>query len=146
VVANNTFVGIQGFVFSIGTDSNRFSGAVAGLQVVNNLVDVEDTGARVFGLTTSLPASVRIDFNLTRTSGQLAMLPDGRTTRDPSTLTAWTGYQANGVSGDPRFVDSASDDYSVRAGSPAVDAGTRVSGVTTAWSGSALDIGRFERP
>jgi parallel beta-helix repeat protein len=146
LVANNTFVGIQGFVFSIGTESSRFAGALNGLQVVNNLVDVQNTGARVFGLTTSLPSSVRIDFNLARTSGQLAMLPDGRTTSDPATFTAWTGYQANGVSGDPRFVDSGSDDYAVRATSPAVDAGTRVAGITTAWSGSAPDIGRFERP
>jgi parallel beta-helix repeat protein len=146
LVANNTFVGIEGFVFSIGTDSGRFSGALDGLRVVNNLVDVEDTGARIFGLTTDLPANVRIDYNLTRTSGQLARLPDGRTTSDPDTFTTWTGYQSNGVSGDPRFVDSSADDYAVRATSPAVDAGIRVAGVTSAWSGSAPDIGRFERP
>jgi parallel beta-helix repeat protein len=146
IVANNTFVGIEGFVFSIGTDSSRFSGALDGLEVVNNLVDVEATGARVFGLTTDLPSSVRIDYNLARTSGQLAMLPDGRSTSDPDTFTAWTGYQVHGLAGNPRFTDPGDEDYSLRATSPAVDAGTQVDGITDIFSGAGPDIGRFERP
>ena len=146
VVANNTFSGIEGFVFSIGEDSARFSGTLDGLHVVNNVIAVSDTGARVFGLTTALPASVVIDYNLLTTTGQVAQLPDGRSTLDMATFTSWTGYQVHGVDADPMFVNAADDDYRLRAGSPAVDSGESVPGVTVSWSGSHPDIGRFEQP
>ena len=101
LVANNTLYDIDGFVFSIGMDSSNFSGSIAGLRVVNNIISVTGTGAKVFGLTTALPSSVVIDHNLARTSGVYASLPDGRSTSDPATFHAWTGYQQHEVSASP---------------------------------------------
>jgi hypothetical protein len=146
VVAHNTFHDLDGFVFSIGADSGTFSGAIDGLTVVNNIASMNGTGAKIFGIVTALPASVRIDFNLARTSGNYATLPDGRVTTDPAQFVAWTGYQAHGEAGAPSFVDPAAHDYRLQAGSPAVDAGMVVSGISSPWAGSAPDIGRHERP
>ena len=98
VVAHNTFHDVEGFVFSIGYDSANFSGAIDGLRVVDNIISLNGTGAKVFGLTSSLPASVRIDYDLARTSGVYATLADGRSTRDPAQFTQWTGYQSHGIS------------------------------------------------
>ncbi len=124
VVANNTFDEVEGFVFSIGMDSSNFSGSIAGLKVVNNIVLETGTGAKVFGLTTALPDSVTIDHNLARTSGVYASLSDGRSTSDPDTFSTWTGYQQHGLSSSPDFVDAASHDYRLKSSSPAVDAGS----------------------
>jgi hypothetical protein len=144
LVANNTLVGLDDWAFAIGYDSARFSGAVDGLRVVNNILDIGST--RAFGITSALPSSVQIDYNLIRTSGQLVLLPDGRNTHSLATLTSWTGFQAHGLTGDPGFADAAGGDYHLTAGSPGIDAGVRVAGVTDSWAGSAPDIGRFERP
>jgi parallel beta-helix repeat protein len=146
IVANNTFVDIEGFVFSIGMDSSNFSGGIDGARIVNNLVSVTGTGARVFGLTTALPASVVIDYNLIRTTGQVTLMADGRSTNDMATFTSWTGYQVHGISADARFVDAANRDYRLTASSPAVDSALRVAGITDSWSGANPDIGRYERP
>ncbi len=144
-VANNTFHELDGFVFSIGMDSSHFSGSIGGLRVINNIVSVTGTGAKIFGLTTSLPDSVSIDHNLARTSGSYASLADGRSTRDADTFTTWTGYQAHAVNGSPQFVDGGAHDYHLKSGSPAIDAGVRLAGVSDSWSGSAPDLGRYER-
>jgi hypothetical protein len=101
------------------------------------------TGAKIFGIVTALPASVRIDFNLARTSGQYATLFDGRVTSDPAVFTVWTGYQVHGVRGAPSFVDAAGRDYRLRGDSPAVDA---VAGISAPVAGAAPDVGRYERP
>jgi len=145
VVAHNTFHDVEGFVFSIGYDSANFSGAIDGLRVVDNIISMNGTGAKVFGLTSSLPGSVQIDYNLARTSGVYATLADGRSTRSANQFEQWTGYQAHGVSAAPGFVDAASHDYRLSADSPAVDAGIPVAGISDSWSGQAPDLGRYER-
>ena len=80
LVANNTFVDVQGFVFSLGSDSATYSGRIDGLRILNNVMDVTGTGAKIYGLVTAMPSTVRIDRNLVRTTGNVATLPDGRTT------------------------------------------------------------------
>jgi hypothetical protein len=44
----------------------------------------------------------------------------------------------------PLFVNSAAQDYTLQAGSPAVNAGTPVPGITDGFAGSAPDIGAYE--
>ncbi|MGZ8822311.1 MAG: right-handed parallel beta-helix repeat-containing protein [Aeromicrobium sp.] len=144
LIANNSFVDIDGFVFAIGYDSSRFSHSLDGLRVMNNIVSM-NTGAKIFALTTALPSSVVIDYNLASTTGTFASLPDGRTTTSGATFTSWTGYQTHGATGDPGFVNRAARDYRLSTGSPAIDRGTTINGVIDSWSGAAPDIGRFER-
>jgi hypothetical protein len=145
LVANNTFHDLDGFAFSIGADSSNFSGSIGGLRIVNNIISLNGTGAKVFGLTTSLPDSVSIDHNLARTSGVYATLPDGRSTTQPDTFTSWTGFQAHGISGAPAFVDAGGHDYRLKSDSPAIDIGVRVAGVSDSWAGDGPDLGRYER-
>ncbi|MGL4234223.1 MAG: hypothetical protein ACRCWJ_22910, partial [Casimicrobium sp.] len=46
---------------------------------------------------------------------------------------------------DPRFNDAANADFTLRADSPALDAGVAIAGITDAFQGSAPDIGAYER-
>ena len=129
VVANNTFHDLDGFAFSIGADSANFSGSIGGLRIVNNIITLNGTGAKVFGLTTALPDSVSIDHNLARTSGVYATLADGRRTSDPPGRSAiGPAISGTGLSGPPDFVDGSGHDYRLEVSSPAIDAGTRVPG------------------
>ena len=68
----------------------------------------------------------------------------GNFANDLATLRQKTPYEDHGVTGDPRFVDRAAHDYHLKSGSPAIDAGVAVSGVSDTWNGAAPDIGRFE--
>jgi hypothetical protein len=145
LIANNTFEGMQGWVFSIGQDSTRYSGGIEGMRILNNVIDTTATGAKVYGFVTAVPASLTIDHDLVWTTGQIASLADGRTTKSLAAFQAWTGLDGHGVSDDPRFVDPAGHDYSLRSASPAVDAGVSIAGVSDTWAGSGPDIGRFER-
>lgn len=64
-----------------------------------------------------------------------------------STLAAWraaTGFDAHSISGDPVFTNSAGHDYTLTASSPALDAGTVISGINQVVVGSAPDLGVFE--
>ena len=145
LVANNTFVDIEGFVFSIGSDSATYSGRIDGLRIANNVIDVTGTGAKVYGMVTAMPDSVRINGNLVRTCGKVATMPDGRRTTSLATFSSWTGYEARGISADPRFTDRAGRDYSLQSGSPAIDAGMVIADVSDVYSGTGPDLGRYER-
>ena len=145
LVANNTFVDVEGFVFSLGSDSATYSGRIEGLRIANNVIDVTGTGAKVYGMVTAMPDSVRINGNLVRTSGQVATMPDGRRTTSLATFTEWTGFETKGISGDPRFTDRAGRDYTLQASSPAIDAGVVIADVSDVYSGTAPDLGRYER-
>jgi hypothetical protein len=49
------------------------------------------------------------------------------------------------MAADPRFVNAGATDYRLQSDSPAVDAGTQVSGVTEGFNGGAPDMGYVER-
>ena len=55
-----------------------------------------------------------------------------------------TGFEMNGRSGDPRFVNAAAGDYRLLSGSPAIDGGLRLPGINDVFVGAAPDIGAFE--
>ena len=54
--------------------------------------------------------------------------------------------QAHGLDGAPGFMDAAGHDYRLTSGSPGIDAAIPVPGVSDPWTGTAPDIGRYERP
>ncbi|MFI5168196.1 MAG: right-handed parallel beta-helix repeat-containing protein [Thermoanaerobaculales bacterium] len=55
------------------------------------------------------------------------------------------GVEATGVTGNPRFVDATGNDFSLLAGSPMIDKGVVVPGITDGYVGSGPDIGAYER-
>jgi hypothetical protein len=60
-------------------------------------------------------------------------------------LRSATGFETGGRSGDPLFTSAATGDWTLQAGSPAVDAGVRIPGLNDRYFGAAPDIGAHER-
>ncbi len=108
---------------------------------------VSVSSGKVFGIESHpLPKSVVINHNLLHNagSGYLATVVGVGGTTSLSVFRTWTGFEQQGLTGDPRFRDAANRDYRLRSDSPAVDRGRLVSGVTDGYRGAAPDIGRFE--
>ena len=55
-----------------------------------------------------------------------------------------TDKQNNLVTSDPRFVNASGGDFHLQAGSPAIDAGRQIPGITDGFAGNAPDIGAYE--
>jgi parallel beta-helix repeat protein len=146
LVANNTFYGTQHFAFDISHYRGGYGGSIAGLRIINNIISVS-TG-KIYGIETfPLPSSVVINHNLLHNAGPgyLATVVGKGGTRDLATFRRWTGRETKGLTGNPRFASAASRDFRILAGSPAIDAGVVIGGVSDAFRGRAPDVGRFER-
>jgi len=61
-----------------------------------------------------------------------------------SALRSATGFEANGASGDPLFTNQAGFNFSLRAGSPAIDAALRFPGINDNFQGAGPDRGAGE--
>lgn len=57
---------------------------------------------------------------------------------------AATGFEVSGRQGDPLFTNGATGDYTLRAGSPAIDGAVRFPGINDAFYGAAPDMGALE--
>ena len=148
LVAHNTLDGFDLFAFDIvdGTKGVAYGGSIAGLQIYNNIA----VGGRAYSIDSALPASVKIDYNLLYNVGSTAQygnhLAYVKNVGQFDSLAAFvlaTGYEKHGLFGDPKFVNRSGRDYRPASGSPAIDAGVVV--LSGGYSGSAPDIGRFER-
>ncbi|MFN7976420.1 MAG: PKD domain-containing protein, partial [Acidobacteriota bacterium] len=56
-----------------------------------------------------------------------------------------TGLELQGISAPPQFQNPAAGDYTLAAGSPAIDRGTPIPGIDDGFVGTAPDLGAFER-
>jgi hypothetical protein len=145
LVANNTFSGIQYFVFALSHDRAGWGGSIDGLRIVDNIVSVS-TG-KIYSIETAMPTSVVIDHNLLRLTGGATLasvLGDGSTS-SLATFRAWTGYETHGMAADPRFVDASANDYRLAVDSPAIDAGIVIPQVNDDFAGAGPDLGYLER-
>ncbi len=61
-----------------------------------------------------------------------------------ATLRAGTGFETAGRSGDPMFVAPLGGDYSLKPGSPALDAAPRLPGINDCFVGAGPDMGAAE--
>ena len=145
IVAHNTFDGLDWFAFYVAGSPSEFSGSIEGLMIVNNIA----INGRAYSLTTMIPESVVIDWNLVHNPGSqaaygayLAYVEGVGNTRDFAELQRWTGYEVHGLNADPLVVDASSRDYRLSADSPAIDRGFEVLG--DAYVGSGADIGYLE--
>jgi len=146
LVANNTFVGMQNFVFALSDNKGSWGGSIAGLRLVNNVIST--SSAEVFRLETTLPGTVQIDYNLVDVSGTsvvAAGVPDHGSTTSVSAFQSWTGYESHGIQGNPGFVDPTSARFGLLPDSLAVDDAVAIGGITDDYVGRGPDLGYAER-
>lgn len=147
LVAQNTLDGFDQFGFDVvdGTTGVAYGGSIAGLRILNNIV----TGGRAFSIDSTLPSSVRIDYNLVYNVGSTAVYGNhlayvkGKGQFDTlAAFTSATGYEVHGIFANPRFVNGAAHDYRLSSASPAIDRGLVV--LSDGYVGARPDLGRYE--
>lgn len=144
LVAYNTLVDLDLFGFDVSHKHGRYGASVAGLQIVDNIA----VGGRAFSIDNRLPRSVVIDRNLTQPGrgakygDWLAFVAGHGNTRSLAEFRRWTRFQRHGLVADPRFSDRASREFTLRADSPAIDAGHPIPG--RSFEGRAPDLGYSE--
>ena len=145
LVANNTFVGLQDFVFTLQDSVGTYGGSIAGLRILNNIMYLGD-GAKAFSIDSAIPSSVVIDADLVYKtgSGYLATMVGKGATYSFATFAQWTGQEQHGLQADPDFVDMAGRDYRLEPGSPAIDSALVIAGLTDVYSGAGPDRGSVE--
>jgi hypothetical protein len=146
IIAYNTLANLDDYALDVGPDSPAFSGPIGGARVVGNIFEVSGGGTpyRVVG---PRQADLTIDGNLVWAESRVVAYVAGRgRTKDLAQLSAWTGYERSGLSADPRFVSPPNSDYRLGSGSPAIDVGLVVPGITDGYVGPAPDLGAIERP
>jgi len=143
-VAHNVFDGVDDYAFYLST-SGGYAGSVDGLRILDNIV----VRGRAYSIGSALPASLVLDRNLAWPGGSKATYGDRvayvkgfGNTSSLDEFRSWTGYEASGLQADPRFVDPATTDYHLRAGSPAIDSGIVAYGES--FAGTAPDLGVYE--
>ena len=146
LLAADTLVDFDDYALMVGTNSPVFSGSLDGARVVDVLLVAADAGAPLW-VTSTLPGDLVIEHALLwNDRGPIGRVEGAGETRDLARLQRWTGQLASSVQAPPLFVDRRAHDYRLSAGSPAIDAGVAVPGVTDAWAGSAPDLGAIETP
>jgi parallel beta-helix repeat protein len=147
LVANNTFYGLKQFTFQIAHRTGVHGGAIDGLRVENNVIVSTGSANEVYWVRSALPSSVVIDRDLAynTTGGRLAYVDGRGSTTSLATFHAWTGREASGIQANPRLTNATASDFRLLAGSPAIDKGIVIAGVTDGYVAAGPDIGRYER-
>jgi hypothetical protein len=123
---------------SDGLDDN----VVGNIYYKNNIVYVTETGTQALHVGEAFEPWLRADNNLYYSSSATeSIVRNGRTYRTFAAYQA-AGYEPHAVvSEDPEMNNPAHTDFTLRAGSPAIDAGADIG---EPYSGSAPDIGAHE--
>jgi parallel beta-helix repeat protein len=143
LVANNTFAGMQYFVFDISNVTGTFGGSIEGLRILNNVVSVS-TG-KIYGIESAIPSSVVIDYNVVSNTGTgyFATIV-GTGLRSLAAFTTATGWETHGIGTSPLFVSPSTNDYRLGPSSPAIDSGLAIPWITDGFNGVAPDRGYAE--
>ena len=156
----NTLVGNIGHATLDVSGMPRSGKTLKNIEVMNNLFANNTAGMDLMILKEngSDIVNIRANNNLYQNSNGLKLRVSADSRGDwagttYTSLSAWkagTIFDDNGVQGDPRFVDAAGGDYRLGSGSPAIDAGRALTGLTTGLGGATrplggvLDIGCYE--
>ena len=144
LVAFNTLDGFDISDVSIVYSSGyKYQGSLSGLKVVDNIL--LSNGDPIFHLETP-PSGVTVNYNdlWNRAGGSLVWDSKHNGTSSWATFRSWYGYEANGMDADPMVDSVSSRDYELQAGSPAINAGSIISGWSSSYLGSGPDIGAYE--
>lgn len=146
LIANNTFDGLDSYVFDLSHYHGSYGASIDGLKIVNNIA----IHGRVYVLDTfPLPATVMIDNNLVydppgspaKYGAHLAYVEGFGNTDLFSEFQTWTGYESHGINQDPLLVNPIERDYHLQPNSPAIDRGVVLN---EPYFGAAPDLGRYE--
>lgn len=127
---------------SIRVDENTGTDFVDNITIKNNIV-YDTRGKDILRSRSEHEAWLIVDHNLYYTSSVTETI-----SRNNTNYVSYQGYKAAGfepntvVSEDPSFNDAAGGDFTLQAGSPAIDAGADVG---LPYAGDAPDIGARER-
>ena len=130
-VYNNTTVGTgtEGSGNALETAPGSGGPDATGSVLVNNLaVLLDDRGGWCINIEGATPDHHH--------NGYFQASGKGRTNR--------LGVEATGVVGDPLFEDPSKNVFKLRAGSPMIDKGVVVAGITDGFIGAAPDLGAYE--
>jgi parallel beta-helix repeat protein len=144
LVANNTLSGFDQDIISIvNVAGYTYQGSLDGLKLRNNIL-VSD-GKPLYYLD-NVPSTVSVDRDIlwNRNGTSMAYIPGTGTVSGLANLRTVTGFEKNGFAMDPKFTDFARNNFHLASGSPAVDQGWTLSGVTDGFLGAAPDVGRYE--
>jgi hypothetical protein len=143
LIANNVFDDLDYWVYDINVSSG-FSGSIDAFRIVNNIHMQKNS--KVYAIMTTLPSNAVIANNVSwSTAGVLADVKGKGTARTVAQLQSFTGQGSGEVFADPLVVNAAARDYRLQAGSPAIDRGRVLAGITDGYTGAAPDSGRYER-
>ena len=146
-VQNNTFY-VQGGSAYVGvvvfTDSSN-----NGVNFRNNIIAAALTTILCIQVQTNAGTNFVYNYNLFYTpSGASA----NRWSWNGGANTTWANWKSQSsqdanspAPANPNFTDAANDDFTLQAGSPAIDAGTVITGVTDGYLGAAPDCGAYEK-
>ncbi len=149
LIANVTLADHDDYALLVGDEGSTFSGSVRGARVTNSLLVQSNDGAPL--MTQRGPrAGVTIDHVLLwNDRGPIARVDGHGSTQDIDQLARWLDAPAGldgSLAAPPRFVDRRARDLRLAPGSPAIDAGTDIPGVTDGSTGTAPDLGALETP
>jgi parallel beta-helix repeat protein len=143
LIANNTFEDLDYWVYDI-TTGGGFAGSIDGFRIENNVS--YQLANKIYAIEDTLPAGAVIDYNVSYNSpgAPFASVPSNGNVTDIATFRSLTGQEAHGQFANPLFVSLSGHNFQLSAGSPAIDAGTQIGGVTGGFLGSAPDAGAYE--
>jgi parallel beta-helix repeat protein len=143
LIANNTFSDIDYWMFDINTTSG-YSASIGGLRILNNVLTQDSH--KIYAIGADIPGSVSIDYNLVYSydNSIIASVSGRGNATSQAQFRQWTGYDAHGRQGNPDFQNRGGHDFHLAAGSPAINAGVAINGVTNGYNGSAPDMGAYE--
>jgi len=157
VFVNNTFWHDDSLQTGSGELQVQFfpqDGSATGNLFANNIVVANSQGLLVVDHRDLSPPSVALDFNLYQAPGGTQVWQwNGSSYRAFAAYQAGSGNDGHGLFADPRFVDTATADFRLQAGSPALNAGMNygpqlVGAVDLAGNprvvGGLIDIGAYE--
>ena len=144
LIANNTFDDLDYWVYDISA-SGGFAGNIAGFKIENNVS--YQAAHKIYAIEVALPGDAVIDNNVSYNSpgAPFASVPGNGNVPNIATFRSLEGREQHGLYGNPLFTNLGGLDFHLLAGSPAIDAGTPIAGVTDGYHGAAPDAGAYER-
>ena len=144
LIANNTFDDLDYWVYDISA-SGGFAGNISGFKIENNVS--YQAAHKIYAIEVALPGDAVIDHNVSyNTPGApFASIPG---TNNVTTITSFRSLEnreQNSLYANPLFSNLTGLDFHLQAGSPAIDTGTPIAGVTDGYHGAAPDAGAYER-